>query len=130
MSTRYEVGGLNALEKTLASIIEHKYPAEFEKLVLQMAYELQGSCKDLTPVVTSRLKDGWRVGKIKRKSGGLYVEVYNNVEYAEFVNYGHRTGKGFKEGKFMLEISMQKLSERLTPFLKQWINNFIKEHGL
>ncbi|MBS9782647.1 MAG: HK97 gp10 family phage protein [Arcobacter sp.] len=127
----YEVDGLDALEKTLAQMINISYPKEFEQVVIQIAYEMQGRCKELTPVKTSRLQDAWRVGKIKRGSDGLYIEVYNNVEYAEPVNYGHRTGKsGYKEGVYMLEISIQEIQANLTPFLKSWIDNFIKEHGL
>ncbi|MDO4772990.1 MAG: HK97 gp10 family phage protein [Bacillota bacterium] len=130
MKTTFEIEGLDSLEKTLGEMI-NKYPQEFEKLVIQVAYELQGMVKIKTPRKTGRLRDAWRVGKVKRKDGGLYVEVYNNVEYAEFVNYGHRTGKtGFKEGVYMLEISMEKLQERMPPFLKTWIENFIRENGL
>lgn len=131
MKTEYKVDGLDELEKALTKMIENKYPEEFEKVVLQLAYELQGSCKELTPQRTGRLKDGWRVGKVLKNEGGVYVEVYNNVEYAEHVNYGHRTGQsGFKDGVFMLEISMEKIERRLPLYLKAWINKFIKEHGL
>ncbi len=131
MRTEYSIDGLDKLEKTLTQMIQVKYPREFERLVIQIAYEMQGRCKEKTPVKTSRLRDGWRVGKLKRKEGGLYVEVYNNIEYAEFVNYGHRVGKsGYKEGVYMLEISMKEMERRLTPYLKAWLNKFIKENGL
>lgn len=133
MKTQYDIDGLDELEKTLTEMIKVKYPKAFEKLVIQIAYELQGMCKEETEhhKITGRLQDGWRVGKIKRKNGGLYVEVYNNVEYAEAVNYGHRVGKnGFVEGVYMLEVSMEKLSGRLTPYLKAWIDKFVKENGL
>ncbi len=131
MKTEYSIDGLDKLEKTLTEMIKVKYPREFEKLVIQIAYEMQGRCKEKTPKVTSRLRDGWRVGKLKRKSDGLYVEVYNNVEYAEFVNYGHRTSKnGYKEGVYMLEISMKEMEKKLTPYLKAWIEKFIRESGL
>lgn len=131
MKTDYSIDGLDRLEKTLTQMIKEKFPEEFEKLVMQIAYELQGMTKEKTPKVTSRLRDGWRVGKIKRKSDGLYVEIYNNVEYAEYVNYGHRTGKrGYKEGVYMLELSMQEIQSKLPLYLKKWIDKFIRERGI
>ena len=42
--------------------------------------------------------------------GGVYViEIINPVEYASYVEFGHRTrgGAGWVEGKFMLTISEQ-----------------------
>lgn len=131
MKTQYNIDGLDEMEKNLMDAIKVKYPKEFEKLVIQMAYELEGRCKEKTPVDTSRLRDGWRVGQIKRKADGIYIEVYNDVEYAGYVNYGHRMGKtGHKEGVYMLELSMQEMQDRITPYLKSWINKFIKESGI
>ncbi len=131
----YEIGGLDELEKTLLEMIEVKYPKELEKLLVQIAYELQGETKKVQDTkvrrITGRLINGWRVGKVKKKAGEYYIEIYNNVEYAEHVEYGHRNrGGGYYEGAHMLEISLKKLEKRLTPYLKGWLDNFIKEHGL
>ena len=49
--------------------------------------------------------------------GGVYViEIVNPVEYASYVEFGHRTrgGDGWVEGKFMLTISEQEI-ERDAP---------------
>lgn len=129
--SQYEFKGLDKLEKNLAKMIAYKYPKEFEAMVIQLAYELQGSVKELTPVDTSRLRDAWRVGKIKKIAKDYVIEVTNNVEYSEAVEYGHRTGaKGYKDGVFMLEISLAKLKSRLNPYLKRWIAGFIKNNEL
>lgn len=46
--------------------------------------------KRLTPVDTGRLRNAWKVsGPFKRK-GEKYVVIHNNVEYASFVEDGHR----------------------------------------
>lgn len=63
------------------------------------------------------------------KSGGVYtIEITNPVEYASYVEYGHRTPNHAKwvPGKFMMTISEneirriapQLLEKRLTEFLK------------
>ncbi len=133
--SEYDIDGLDELEKTLIDMIDVKYPKELEKLIIQIAYEVQGETKENQDKkvrrITSRLINGWRVGKPKRIGGEIFIEVYNNVEYAEAVEYGHRCGKdGFYEGAHMFEIAMTKLATRLPAYLKSWLDDFIKEQGL
>lgn len=130
--TEYSFDGLDAMEKQLSKMIEQEYPAEFRKMVLQIAYELQGTVKKNTPVKTSHLRDNWKVGKIIKRGDEYYVEVYNNLEYAEPVEYGHRTrgGKGFVKGSHMMSIALNEVANRLPSYLKEWINDFIETHDL
>lgn len=53
------------------------------------------------------------------KSGLTYtIEITNPVEYASYVEFGHRTrgGNGWVEGRYMLTISEEKL-ERMSPMI-------------
>ena len=99
--TEYRFDGLDALEQQLSRMIEEEYPAEFRAMVIQIARELQGKVKEKTPHKTGRLQDSWKVGPIVKKGDTYYIEVYTNVEYAEPVEYGHRTrgGRSFVPGK-------------------------------
>lgn len=130
--TEYTFDGLDRMEKKLSQTIEQQYPAEFRRMVNKIAYELQGSAKENTPFDTSHLRDNWEVGKIIKRGNEYYVEVYNNVEYAEPVEYGHRKrgGKGFVKGAHMMSISLNKINNRLPGYLKNWIQNFITTHDL
>lgn len=92
--TEYRFDGLDALEQQLSRMIEEEYPAEFRAMVIQIAHELQGKVKEKTPHKTGRLQDSWKVGPIVKKGDTYYIEVYTNVEYAEPVEYGHRTRVG------------------------------------
>ena len=132
MSTEYRFDGLDKLEQSLAKAIEEEYPAEFRAMVIKLAYDLQGAAKKNTPVDTSYLRDNWKVGKIKKIGNEYYIEVYNNVEYAEPVEYGHRKrgGKGFVKGKHMMSIALNEVNNRLPFYLQQWINDFIATHNL
>lgn len=59
--------------------------------------------------------------------GDTYViEIVNPVEYASYVEYGHRTAnhKGWVKGKFMMTISEQEL-EKITPKV---LENKIKKY--
>lgn len=85
------------------------------------------------------LRRGWTTGNDNlrqalnnlqaTKSGGVYtIEITNPVEYASYVEYGHRAAnhKGWVQGHLMMTISEneirriapQLLEKRLTEFLK------------
>jgi phage gpG-like protein len=75
------------------------------------------------------LRRGW-TGKLSQSSGATYaaslpvqkigstytIEVINPVEYASYVEFGHRKrgGKGWVEGRYFLTLSEQEL-ERIAP---------------
>lgn len=74
------------------------------------------------------LRKGWAAGEI-RKEGSVYkVEISNNVEYAPYVEYGHRTPshKGWVPGKFMLTISEQELETIAPKVLENRIKEFME----
>lgn len=131
-TTEYRFDGLGQLEKRLSQMIEQEYPDEFRKMVIQIAYELQGRVKEKTPRKTGLLQDSWKVGKIQKRGDEYYIEVYTNVEYAEPVEYGHRKrgGRGFVPGHHMMELSLDELSDHLPAYLQQWLNDFISTHEL
>lgn len=89
------------------------------------------------PTQGGTLIQGWEMGELKKTGQGYEVEIYNNVEYAEFVENGHvirnkkgGEAKGWVEGRFMLrntEIEMafiapEILEKKLERFLRKMIN--------
>ena len=129
--TEYRFDGLDALEQQLSHMIEEEYPAEFRAMVIQIASELQGKVKEKTPHRTGWLQENWEVGPIVKKGDTYYIEVYNNVEYAEPVEYGHRMkGGGFKKGAHMLEVSLQEMDRKLPDYLRAWLADFLNTHDL
>ena len=97
------------------------------------------------------LRRGWTGGKKTdaeafaksleiEKSGKTYtITVENNVEYAPYVEYGHRQTpgryvpaigkrlkKGLVQGKRMLEISEQELEALAPKILQDKLENFLK----
>ena len=120
------------MEKRIAQAIESQYPAEFREMVIKLARELQKEVKEKTPVQTGHLRREWHVGNIEQIGNEYYIEVYNNVEYVEPVEYGHRTrgGKGFKKGAHMMELSLQEVQKHLPGYLREWINDFLNTHEL
>lgn len=61
--------------------------------------------------------------------GDTYVvEINNNVAYASYVEYGHRTAnkKGWVPGKFMLTISIQQLQDAAPKILEKKLENWLR----
>lgn len=64
------------------------------------------------------------------KSGSTYqVKIINPVEYASYVEYGHRTRnhKGWVKGKFMLTISEQELQTQAPKILEKKLMKYLGE---
>lgn len=88
-----------------------------------------------TPVDTGTLRRGWDANShlLVKKSGNTYlIDIVNPVEYASYVEYGHRTRNhtGWINGKYMLTISKEEL-DNMTPIIiekriKQFIESVIK----
>ena len=86
------------------------------------------------------LRRGWTGGKSSNaqayadslkmnKVANLYViEIINPVEYASYVEYGHRTRnhKGWVEGKFMLTISEDEIRNSAPRILENKLKNYLK----
>lgn len=86
------------------------------------------------------LRRGWGAngaGKAKayaqestiKKRGTVYeIEIINPIEYASYVEYGHRTvNGGWVEGRYMLTISEEKLRTIAPKVLEKKLHNYLKE---
>ncbi|WP_270428153.1 HK97 gp10 family phage protein [Fusobacterium mortiferum] len=67
------------------------------------------------------LRRGWTIGEVVKTNNGYKVEVINSVEYASYVEYGHRTRnhKGWIPGKFMLTISENEIRDNLESIIQK-----------
>lgn len=61
--------------------------------------------------VGGTLKRGWTIGEIQHVGDVYKIEIINPVEYASYVEYGHRSRnhKDWIEGKFMMTIAEQEI---------------------
>lgn len=120
------VTGLDEAEMALAKFIDQTYPEEFKKMVIAVAEDLRTAVQDKTPVDTQWLEDHWFVGEIKKVGNEYIIEVFNNEEYAEPVEYGHRARNGsFVKGAHMMEVSIETLKVMLPQYLKDWLSTLL-----
>ena len=146
---KFDKKELEKLQKQLEELEKGKARDKFfEDCAKEMAARLLALVKPKTPEGVyddpsrkgGNLRRGWTGGKRRsaeafadsltvKKSGKTYtITVENNVEYAPYVEYGHRTrgGKGFVPGKHMLETSEQELKALSPKILQDKLEKFLK----
>ena len=66
---------------------------------------------------------------VKKIGNILQVDVTNVVNYASYVEFGHRTRnhKGWVEGQFMLTISEKEINAMLPKFIERKLTQLISE---
>jgi hypothetical protein len=73
------------------------------------------------------LRRGWTVGNVQRTSDSYSVDIINPVEYAPYVEYGHRTrGGGFVPGQLMLTKSESEVEADTPRVLENKIKRFLE----
>lgn len=80
-----EISGLDEFEKMLADAEKRQRGAVNQFLAVEAEF-LLGKVKNETPTDTHELKNNWARSN---PNGGMVV-VYNNTDYADHVEYGHR----------------------------------------
>ena len=117
--------------------------------IVEMAERVLAKTKKRTPVGTPEstgipnyvggtLRRNWQLGKILVEGKKISVEILNPTEYATEVEYGHRImggaghsiEVGWKDGRFMLTISVNEIRAQMPMrFAQQW-KDFCKRWGL
>lgn len=113
-----------SFKKALDERVIERWIREF---LLEMAFRAERKIKKRTPVgvypnkTGGHLRRNWQVGNVVKQGNSYVIEIFNNVEYASYVNNGHRTRdhKGWVEGRFMVEISMNEIERELPKFLER-----------
>lgn len=74
------------------------------------------------------LREKWFVSDVKREGDTFYIELFNNVEYASFVEFGHRIKNAGKwvEGRYMLTISMKEVEAILPKIIDKHTKNLLE----
>lgn len=110
--------------------MQRDFPLLVEQCVREIALRLLAKTVARTPVDTGHLRRNWQITAVRRVHGGYQVDVFNPVEYALFVEFGHRTrgGAGWVEGRMMLTISMQEIEREMPSFINWKIKSFMDQH--
>lgn len=143
MNANVDISELVEFQKKLELISEKEREVVIRKITNEAAMRLLGKVRPRTPVgiypaesgkTGGTLRRGWNVKNIKLEKidGGYQVKIINPVEYASYVEYGHRQTpgrfvpaigkrlkKGWVEGKFMLTKSEAELESELPGIIER-----------
>lgn len=116
----------NRLEKAATAAEKDAF---YESAVRELAARLLTLVKKRTPVLSGTLRRGWTVGEMKKMNDGYEIEVVDPIEYASYVEFGHRTpgGKGWVPGRFMMTVSASELEGMAPAILQRKLNAYLKE---
>ena len=143
---------LEKFAKDLEKIRDKELQKVIEKTVKEIAARFLAKVIKRTPVDKGTLRRGWTAGSNSNASafidsiqvnkiGNVYeITISNNVEYAVYVEYGHRQevgrfvpaiGKRLKkswvEGKFMLTKSEIEIKGQMDKIIAKNIDTWLKE---
>lgn len=137
----------------------NEFDTFLKKFLLQQAQRAIASAKKRTPVDTGALRASWGIGNqtIALKSNidseghenvtldmenstvvditvvgdNLEVTIWNGMEYASYVEYGHTTTNGnWVDGYFMLTISIDTVQRAMPGRFQKAFMQFLKERGV
>ena len=101
----------------------------------ELAARLLAKVKKRTPVgvyndarIGGTLRKNWSIGEITENNGVYQVDVTNIIDYASYVEYGHRTvdHKGWVEGRFMLTISSDELQKDSSRIIENKLKKILE----
>lgn len=138
----------NELKKQIEQL-DNKKTEFIEACAKELAARLLRAASNKTPVgvypsgsgkVGGTLRRGWTVGNIQHVGDMYKIEIVNPVEYASYVEYGHRQepgrfvpaiGKRLKEswveGKFMMTIAEQEIDSIAPRILEKKLKKMLGE---
>lgn len=147
---KMDKGDLRKLERAMKKLSGSEKDAFFQACAKELAARLLRLVIKDTPTGDYPKASGKKGGTLKRgwtgekrssaigyarsmpvkHDGGMYtVEIINPVEYAAYVEFGHRksNGTGWVNGQFMLTLSEQKLRSIAPKVLEKKLYKFMEE---
>ncbi|WP_251455269.1 HK97 gp10 family phage protein [Veillonella intestinalis] len=117
-----EITGFKELYEQLDKIRNSQ--RKLNTFVAQQGEILRGEAINNTPKDTGLLRQSWRRSRATQSK----CEVYNNVEYAGHVEYGHRTRNGgFVKGSKMLHKAMLTHKKEFIENTKDILRNILND---
>lgn len=144
------VDGLEELQRNLEKFTNNNLDAFIDSCAKELAARLLAKVVKRTPVgdypsgsgkVGGTLRRGWTGNKstgasayaqslkINHYADATVIEIVNPIEYASYVEFGHRTRNhsGWVKGKFMLTISAQEIQSAAPGIIERKLKKELGE---
>ena len=134
LSVNVNCNDLRRVAKQLQQLADNN-EVIMQQITKEIAARLLRTTKKRTPRGESKkghvggtLMRGWKVGELQKNGDTYTIEIYNNVEYAPYVEYGHRTRdhKKWVRGTYMLTISEQELKGKVEAIVERKIKKLLE----
>ncbi len=145
----FDMRGLADFQRKLAGIDQGQVDAFLEDCTKELAARLLRAVIKRTPVGQypndsgkkgGTLRRGWTGGQrqaaksfaglanIRHEGSKYIIEIINPVEYATYVEYGHRTAdhSGWVPGRFMMTISENEIRDIAPNILNNKLKKFLE----
>ncbi|MGL4875175.1 MAG: HK97 gp10 family phage protein [Clostridium sp.] len=105
---------------------------EFQKFIFDFltknAMEALAKTKKRTPVDTGELRRNWGITRVIRRGNDLVVYLFNNKNYASYVEDGHATvnREGWVEGYYMATISIEEIDSKIPKRFESEFKRFME----
>lgn len=111
--------------------INKQFDTFLNNFLLKNALEALANTKRNTPVDTGDLRANWFIGNIYRDGANLVVDLYNNKDYASYVEYGHltRNRENWVDGYFMSTIAIDEIEKKIPKRFNSEFKKFMKQLG-
>lgn len=133
--------GLEELDRQLSEAIqEEEIKALQEQILLEIGNRLMMLTKEKTPVDTGDLRGNWFLSDLAWNGDTLELELYNNTEYAPYVEYGHAQEVGryvpaigkrlvvpLVPGFFMMTRSEEEIKGVIPDLVKARVEAYLRE---
>lgn len=138
---KVQFDGLKEFKKIIEEMEKEKEQLMIDT-IKELAARLLRKVIKRTPSDTGNLRRNWTVSDVRKNGENYEIEVSNSVEYASYVEFGHRQtpgrfvpaiGKRLKKswvkGKFMLTISENELQKQAPAVIEKKITEWLKKLG-
>ena len=120
------------------NFIQQDFSRFLKTFLTRMANEVLRQTKPKTPKDTGALQNAWSLGDIIVKGDEIAVVIRNPMEYATFIEYGHRivvgSGQnkrevGWYDGVFMLKTSIENVQSKMPEAYSIAFRKFCQSRG-
>ncbi|MDR7856305.1 HK97 gp10 family phage protein [Tissierella sp.] len=131
---RHNKAAIQQFRKELAAMLDDIVDIDI-KVLNKAVNEGVADVKRNTPVDTGYMRKGWKSAPaVKSRTGGVTKTMVNIMDYASYVNYGHRIVSrkgetvGFVKGQYMLEKAINKVDKALEREFKEEVERVNRKH--
>lgn len=130
MSVKVDIKGLEELKENLVKM-ETDFHNFLRSFLIKQALIVLRNTKKNTPKDSGTLQSSWKLTDVTIQGNEVVVYIYNPMEYASYVEYGHmtRNRSRFIPGHFMCTLSIEDIERKIPAKFEREFKKWVRSHG-